>query len=58
MALIVVNMIKHPRILENNIYHLRKRGPPPFFDSHTSLVLGNVLVHSAKKTHVLVATVE
>ena len=47
-------MIQHPGILKNNIYHLSKRGPPPFFHSGTNLVLGNVLVYPVEKTHVLV----
>ena len=42
-------MIQHPGILKNNINHLSKRWPPPFFHSDTSLVLGNVLVHSVEK---------
>ena len=35
-----------------------KRGAPPCFHSHSSLVLGHVLIHSVDKTHVLVITVE
>ena len=59
ITFIFVNMIEHPRILNNNIYRLSKRGPPPFFNQDTSLVLGNVLVYSfEKKNHVLVVTVE
>ena len=59
ITFIFVNMIEHPRILNNNIYHLSKRGPPPFFNQDTSVVLGNVLVYSfEKKNHVLVVTVE
>ena len=52
-------MIQHPGILKNNINHLSKRGPPPFFHSDTNPVRGNVLVHSVeKKTRVLVVTGE
>ena len=59
ITFIFVNMTEHPRILNNNIYRLSKRGPPPFFNQDTSLVLGNVLVYSfEKKNHVLVVTVE
>ena len=59
ITFIFVIMIEHPRILNNNIYRLSKRGPPPFFNQDTSLVLGNVLVYSfEKKNHVLVVTVE
>ena len=59
IAFIFVNMIQHPGILKNNINHLSKRGPPPFFHSDTNLVRGNVLVHSVeKKTRVLVVTGE
>ena len=59
ITFIFVNMIEHPHILNNNIYRLSKRGPPPFFNQDTSLVLGNVLVYSfEKKNHVLVVTVE
>ena len=46
ITFIFVNVIEHPRILNNNIYRLSKRGPPPFFNQDTSLVLGNVLVYS------------
>ena len=42
-------MIQHPGILRNNINHLSKRGPSPFFHSDTNLVRGNVLVHSVEK---------
>ena len=42
-------MTKHPGILKNNINHLSKRGPPPFFHSDTNVVLRNVLVHSVEK---------
>ena len=45
----------HP---EENIYHSNKLGPPPFFDLDTSPILGQVLVHSVEKSHVLVVTVE
>ena len=58
MAFIFVNMIQHPHILKNSIDHLSKRGPPPFFHSNTNLVLGNVLVYSVEKAHVLVVTGE
>ena len=59
ITFIFVNMTEHPRILNNNIYRLSKRGPPPFFNQDTSLVLGSVLVYSfEKKNHVLVVTVE
>ena len=52
-------MMQHPPgIMKNNINHLSNRGPPPFFHSDTNLVLGNVLVHSVEKTHVLVVTGE
>ena len=49
IAFIYVNMIQHPDILKNNMNHLSKRGPSPFFHSDTNLVLGNVLVHSVEK---------
>ena len=49
---------QHPLILKNNINHLSKRGPPPFFHSDTSPALGHSLVHSADKTDVLTVTVE
>ena len=58
IAFIFINIMQHPGILKNNIDHLSKRGPPPFFHSDTNLVLGNVLVHSVEKTHVLVLTGE
>ena len=58
IAFIFINIKQHPGILKNNIDHLSKRGPPPFFHSDTNLVLGNVLVHSVEKTHVLVLTGE
>ena len=56
-------MIQHPCILKNNIQHqniehLSKRGPPPFFHSDTNLVLGNALVHPFEKNPFLVVTVE
>ena len=35
-----------------------KRGPPTFFHSDTNPVLGQVLVHSVDKTHVVIVTVE
>ena len=45
--------------LLNNIKHYsRKWELPPFFHSDTNLVLGHVLVHSAKKTYFLGVTVE
>ena len=47
-----------PTTLKNNIYHSNKRGPPPFFHSDTSPVLGQVLVYSIDKIHILVATVK
>ena len=57
IAFIFVNMIQHPRTLNNNIYHSNKREPPPFFHSDTN-TWPYVLVHSVEKTHVLVLTVE
>ena len=42
-------MIQHPGILKNNIDHLNKRKPLPFFNSDTNLVPGNVLVHSGEE---------
>ena len=50
--------MQYPHTLKNNIYHSGKRGPPLFFHSDTSPVLGHVLDHSVDKTHVLVVTVE
>ena len=47
-----------PYTQTNNIYYSNKRGPPPFFHSDTSPVLGHVLVHSVDKTNVQVVTVE
>ena len=49
ITFIFVNMIQHPRILKNKIYHLSKRVPPPFSNQDTSLVLGNVLVYFFEK---------
>ena len=34
---ILVNTIKFPRSLKNNMYHSNKRGPAPFFPSDTTL---------------------
>ena len=34
-AIIFVNTIQYPRTLNNNIYHLNKQEPPPFFHSIT-----------------------
>ena len=50
ITFIFVDMIQYPYILKNSIYHLSKQGSPPFFDKDTSLVLGNFLVYSFKKT--------
>ena len=58
MAFIFGNMIQYPCTVKNNIYHLNKWRPPPFFHSDTIAALGHNLVHSADKTHVLVVTVE
>ena len=51
-------MIQNSRILKNDIDHLNKRGPTPFFHSDTNLVLENVLVHPVEKTRVLFVRVE
>ena len=51
-------LIQHSRILKNKVNHSSKQGPPPFFHSDTNPVLGNVLVHSVKKKHILVVTVQ
>ena len=53
-----VNTIQHPHTLKNSIYHLSKRGLPPFFNSGTNSVLGQVLAYSLKKIHLVVATVK
>ena len=58
ITFIFVNMIQHPCILKNKIYHLSKWQPQPFFDQDTSPVLGNFLVYPFEKTHALVVTVE
>ena len=52
IAYILINTMQDPRTLKNNIYHSNKRGPPLF------PVLGQVLIHSFDKTHVLVVTVK
>ena len=52
-----VNTIQHPRIQKNNIDHSSKQGSPLISHSHTKTVLGQVLVHSDDKAHVLVVTV-
>ena len=51
-------MIQYPHVLKNNIDHLSKPEPPPFFHLDINPVLGHVLVHSAEKTQVLNVTVE
>ena len=53
-----VNTMQYPRTLKNNIYHSNKQEPPPFFHLDTNPVIGNALVHSVDKTHVLVVTVD
>ena len=58
IAFTLVNAIRYPHTLKNNIYHSIKRGPPPFSHMDTNPVLGHVLVHSFDKTHVLVVIVE
>ena len=45
ITFILVNTIQYPRTLHNNIYHSKKREPPPFFHSDTNLVFGQVLIH-------------
>ena len=50
--------MQHTRIQRNSINHWRKRGPPRVFHLSTNLVLGNDLLHSVGKTHVLVVTLE
>ena len=52
------NAIQYPRILKNNIYHSNKGGPPPLFHSDTNPVIGQVLIHSIDKTHILVVTMK
>ena len=52
-----VNTIQHPRIQKNNIDHSSKQGSTLISHSHTKTVLGQVLVHSDDKAHVLVVTV-
>ena len=51
-------MIQYPHTLKNNIYLSNNWGPLPFFHSDTNPVLGQVLVHSIDKTHLLVVKVE
>ena len=51
-------MIQNPCILKNDIDHLSKWGPIPFFHLDTNLVLENVLVYPVEKTPVLVVIVE
>ena len=51
-------MIQYPHTLKNNIYLSNNWGPLPFVHSDTNPVLGQVLVHSIDKTHLLVVTVE
>ena len=58
ITFIFVNTIQYAHNVDSNIYHLNKRGLPPFFHSETNPVLGHVLVHSVDKTHVLVETVK
>ena len=58
IAFTLVNAIRYPHTLKNNIYHSIKRGPPPFSHMDTNPVLGHVLVHSVDKTHVLDVIVE
>ena len=53
-----VDTIQYPHTVKNNIYHSKKLGPPPFFHSDTNPQLGQVLVHSVDKTHILVVTVK
>ena len=57
-AFIFVNTIQYPCTLKNSIYNSNKRGLPPFPHSDTNPVLGQVLVPSVDKTHVLIVTVE
>ena len=51
-------MIQHPRVLKNNIDHLRPQGPPAFFYLDTNPVRRDLLLDSAEKNHALVVTVE
>ena len=44
--------------MKDNIYHLNKRGPPPFFHLDTDPALGHVLIHSVDKINVQVVAVE
>ena len=41
--------MQYPRTLQNNIYHSNKGVPPPFFNSDTNPVFGQVLIHSFDK---------
>ena len=50
IAFIFGNMIQYPCTLKNNIYHLNKWRPPPFFHSDTIAALVHNLVHSVDKT--------
>ena len=58
ITFIFANTIQYAHTLENNIYHLNKPEPPPFFHSDINPILGHVLVHSIDKTHVLVVIVK
>ena len=57
IAFILVNTMKYPRTLKNNIQYSSKQVPPPFLHLNTNPVLCHVLIHSFEKTHVLVVTV-
>ena len=48
----------HAPCMQNSNYHSNKKVPPPFFDSDTNPVFGDVLIHSSDKIHVLVVIVE
>ena len=61
IAFVLVNAIQYlnskiPHTLKNNIYHRKKRVPPPFFNSYINPVFGLNPIHSFEKTHVLVGT--
>ena len=58
ITFISVNTIQNPLTAKKKIDHLSKRGTTSSFHSDTSPALGQSLVHSVDKTHVLTVTVE